>query len=149
MKRLINLLLLIVLSVSSAHASTVPKTSAEKVAVNWMAEKTNSYYAITETFTIYNGSSEVFYIYNLNPTGFVIVSADDIARPVVGYSYEGCYSDSIHIPAFDEMLESYGNEIVAARKANITPLQETKQAWETLSLAVNTLSKANPVGWCL
>jgi len=49
--------------------------------------------AINGTTRVNNGTQDdvLYYVFNLGSTGFVIVSGDDVATPVLGYSFEGAY----------------------------------------------------------
>ncbi|MDR1813222.1 MAG: C10 family peptidase, partial [Tannerella sp.] len=79
-----------------------------------------------------SGSSDAcFYIFNLgNGGGFIIVSADDRACPVLGYSNEGAFDLSTAPPAFMEYLANYQNEITALLKDN--PDIAPDPAWQRL-----------------
>ena len=49
------------------------------------------------------GEAPSFYVYNVkNGTGFVIVAGDDVARPILGYSFQNSFSADVpdHVEAF-------------------------------------------------
>ncbi|MDP8201078.1 MAG: Spi family protease inhibitor, partial [Candidatus Tenebribacter burtonii] len=90
------LILTFVLMVPSViHSVTVTQTTAEQIAMNWYAErneKNPTEFEIIETITEKENAENIFYIFNFDKTGFVIVSADDIAVPILGYVFEHNYT---------------------------------------------------------
>ncbi len=75
--------------------------------------------------------------YILNDTinkGFVIVSADKRAWPILGYSTEGSFNEKKQPEAFTAWMESRKKEIESIKKNNIKPDQETSEYWNNLSL---------------
>lgn len=78
-------------------------------------------------------SQPVLYIFNATAAdGFVIISADDIAYPVLGYSFNGHYQQEELPPALRKMLEGYKNQIAWAIENNGTSTTATQSAWEHL-----------------
>lgn len=66
-------------------------------------------------YTAYSDRSETcFYVFNAGETGFVIISADDFYRPIIGYSENGKYDVNDVPPA----LQDYLDGIVEARSVN-------------------------------
>ena len=53
----------------------------------------------------------LFYIINFNPTGFVIVSADDRSKPVLGYSFKNLHDNANIPPHFNDWLGYYADQI--------------------------------------
>ena len=74
-----------------------------------------------------------YMIVNLNPKGWVVVSKDDIARPVLGYNLDGKIDNAENLPpAFAEWLAGLDKEIKEAKKAQIS--NETfKNKWNKLT----------------
>ncbi|MBQ6277270.1 MAG: C10 family peptidase [Bacteroidales bacterium] len=73
-----------------------------------------------------------FYIINADG-GFVIVSADDIAHPILGYSNEGNF-DPQNIPVnMRGWLLGYENEIGWGISNNVTSSEKIAAEWEKLS----------------
>ena len=60
-----------------------------------------------------------FYVYNVkNGTGFVIVAGDDVARPILGYSFKSSFSAEVpaHVEAF---LGRYDKQIRWAKENGV------------------------------
>jgi hypothetical protein len=53
----------------------------------------------------------VIYAVNFRQGGFVLLSADDRARPVLGICYQGAYNEKIHVPGLDWMLAEWSRQI--------------------------------------
>jgi hypothetical protein len=85
-----------------------------------------------------------YYIFNVNTdNGFVIVSADDVVKPVLGYSGEGTYDRSNLPPAFQKWMEGYKEQILSAKKNHIEATVEVKKNWEQLVDGTYGLEKAS------
>ena len=134
----IILITILVLCLSNLFGIPVSIEKAEKVAKNWYLERCNKdtipQFDIEETFTESRSSGVVYYIFNFNLSGYIIVAADDISIPVLGYSYSHNYETTNHPPAFDELLNWYALQIDSARVDSLTPLQETTELWDRLSV---------------
>lgn len=88
-----------------------------------------SYTVNTDTKTDF----PVYYIFNLNQnTGFVIVAADDIVIPVLGYSNEGAYDPNHIQPSFIKWMEGYKTQILYAKAHNLSQTNEILIQWNNL-----------------
>ncbi len=71
-----------------------------------------------------------YYVFNVaDDKGFVIVSGDDIATPVLGYSTNGNYDRNNLPPNFEYWMECLQKEITWGIKNNITQSEETQSQW--------------------
>lgn len=72
-----------------------------------------------------------FYIFNVTG-GFVIVSGDDRAVPILAYSTEGNF-DSQNIPVqMADLLDNYADEMLAILASPQTDNRLTKSAWDAI-----------------
>ncbi len=72
----------------------------------------------------------VYYIFNVNNTeGFVIISADDIAMPCIGYSFEGAFQPNNVSPSFNFMIGVFRDQIATAVTQKALPSAEATQEW--------------------
>lgn len=70
-----------------------------------------------------------YYIFNNEDGGFVIVSGDDCATPILGYSNEGSIDlDNIPIQ-FQELLQAYALEIQEAVHNHLQATEEVAESW--------------------
>jgi len=78
------------------------------------------------------GLSEMYVFVTITNDGFVIVAADDIARPILGYSTSNGISDN-HLSAnLRGWLNHYSGEIQSARAAGYMGNDETDSEWHNL-----------------
>jgi hypothetical protein len=80
--------------------------------------------------------------YILNDTinkGFVIVSADKRAWPILAYSTEGSLNEKKQPDAFAAWMENRKQEIELIRKNNLKPDEKTSEYWNQLILKSATL----------
>ncbi len=85
------------------------------------------------TYTVTSDRGEAcVYVFNVGTTGFVLVSATDNVRPILGYSVNGNFDSSNPYNGAMYMLETYKNSISYAIEKNIAPTPEIAAEWETL-----------------
>ena len=84
----------------------------------------------------------VFYAVNINPAGFVLVSADKSIEPILAYSFETTYQPENQPPPFVMWVEQYEKQIAHALEHKTPPLPGVKEKWDEL-LALNPLYKLN------
>lgn len=98
-------------------------------------------------------ATDTYYIINLNPGGWVVVSADDIADPVLGYSATGTLSWNNIPENMTGMLGSFSREIKFYKGAGVT---RQSVAWKEISRPVSKRAKSRagddvepliPVNW--
>ena len=94
MKKAIFALLLATLFFGTLQANPVDVATAKSLGLKFMKTNTAIKAEAAElTYTAYaeNGQA-AFYVFALQPKGFVIVSADDRAKPILGYSTESNFT---------------------------------------------------------
>ncbi|MCK4639255.1 MAG: C10 family peptidase, partial [Bacteroidales bacterium] len=110
-------------------------------AVNFYYEKVNQFIQpvnyseirIKDSFVKKVNNEVVFYAFDMENGGFVIISAEDAFVPVIGYSYKGFYPKVADgLTNYGSFIESYIDQISFIRTNNITADQEVSEAWEYL-----------------
>lgn len=111
MKKII-LSLLVILALS-AQAKNVLPTTAENAARNYIRQnKIGTQYSQLELAHTYsNGTADLIFVFNIDTTGFILVSADDRATPILGYSLEGRFQFDQLPENFKQWVESYASSI--------------------------------------
>jgi hypothetical protein len=66
-----------------------------------------------ETFT--DGGGPAYYVVYLQPSGFVIVSADDLVEPIIGFAGDGTYDPSFRNPLGVLVTNDLSGRIAAVR----------------------------------
>jgi hypothetical protein len=101
-----SMILLMLLSASLQVTSATPATSKQAAAVvtGWLSldraplgETLGRSVQRVDTFNDQAGNP-VYYVVYLEPSGFVIVSADDLVEPIVGFASAGQYDPSAASP---------------------------------------------------
>ncbi len=94
------LLALLRLGCGKAWAGTTTPYQAEQVVMGWLASDAQPLGATigrhikkTEIFAD-NDGEPLYYVVYLRPTGFVIVSADDLVEPIIAFADDGTYDCS-------------------------------------------------------
>ncbi len=140
MKYFINFSILILLLAfgTGIRAQFVNPERAQKVAQNLFTERTItaginlrnnvSFHAVDQ---IEKDGQVTIYIFNeSNGNGFVLMSADERAYPVLGYSFEGSFSKHQLHPSIEEWLNSYSAQIAEIRSKNYPAGEKTRTAWK-------------------
>ena len=107
-KHLFALLVLVVTGIA-LQARPVDQETAKRLGQSFVKanfEFTRQSSDMDLVYTAYSESGEAcYYVYNIGDTGFVILSADDNYRPIIGYSDEGTFNPNDMAPALADYLE--------------------------------------------
>jgi hypothetical protein len=130
--------LILVLS-TTAFAVKVPIEMARLVAKNTYFQQANrhasvpfSTISITGEFTEQYNNHDVYYAFNINDKGFVIISADDICYPVIGFSFESSYSNSDAGSSFAYWMDLRKKEIAYNVENSIPAEPMNTSTWKLL-----------------
>ena len=95
MKKYVMSLLALVLGVGMACANPVSISQAKFVGQQFVQTNFEQSRQSNDLTLVYTGASQrgevCFYVFNVGDSGYVMVSADDYFRPILGYSYEGVF----------------------------------------------------------
>lgn len=124
--------------VSTLFAGNVTKSEAERVAKNQYykaATHINDYKDITiaESFEVKYGGEIVYYAFDFDEGGFVIVSADDSYTPIIGYSLKGNYPQEGESPNWESYMNVFAEMILFAKENKVEATPEFASQWESLS----------------
>lgn len=146
------------LLINLLSAQPVDITTAKRIAENHLnsiiesklksASNNKNGVRFTSVKATVQNNDTLYYI--LNDTinkGFVIVSADKRAWPILGYSTEGNFDEKKQPDAFNAWMESRKKEIESIKKNNLQPDEKTSEYWNQLSLknAVIETSSVEPL----
>ncbi len=144
MKRFSILLLLFISSISFLKADIINQEIAAKAAKNHYFSYSSGvdYNSITLELAFTNSVNEqpVFYVFNVaENNGFIIISAEDNVYPILGYSFEGSYSNQPGFDAtnFNYWMNNYSAQIEYARNNSL-------EADEFITTSWNSLLEMNP-----
>lgn len=140
MRKLVNIIILFwfLLPCLMVQGAIVPVEDARLIARNIYFERIQPFrimqkenVKITEELTVSMGGQPVYYAFNIGKKeGFVIVSAEDLVYPVLGYSFEGSFRTDDHNPAFAELMNSYEVQIMDSRKGESFRFAEIEEVWD-------------------
>ena len=148
--RKVSLLLLMTLLAYFTYAENIPVEKALQVATTFYMQSSGNVslrstrqsplslvYKAGKVSMLRSSPKETeYYVFNVeNNGGFIIVSGDDRAYPILGYSFDGNFDPDNISPAMKEWLQMYQNEIAYAIKEdlNIT----TPNQWQVLEKDAN------------
>ncbi|HBS85905.1 MAG: hypothetical protein A2W91_08880 [Bacteroidetes bacterium GWF2_38_335] len=133
-----SLLILFLLCFAVGFGKDVPEKSARKVALNFYFEKASLEMKIPiEEITVSSyiplmfDGLQTLHVYNIgDKKGFVVVSADDAAEPVLCYAFKGAFLENDSKPeAFLDWLEYYQHQIVDIKTLKIEASPEVYSKW--------------------
>lgn len=136
--KLLSLILLIVCF--SMFGKPVDENRAKTVGLFFLQYKTSSQllksatnlqlaYKVTATIGDALEERTMFYVFNVDTVGFVIVSGDDTVIPILGYSDQGIFNSNNMSPAFQKWLEGYKNEIIYVISHDIKATEDINKQW--------------------
>ncbi|MCI5121194.1 MAG: hypothetical protein D3908_08405, partial [Candidatus Electrothrix sp. AUS4] len=141
MKRVIVAILLsLLLPIYSVTAKPIKEEKAKRFAKNWVLEKWNKKadeVNIKEKVTgeQYGTDETLYYVLSFPQKGWMIVSGDDVAYPVIAFSPTGIYSDQDRPIQFEEWMENVKKDISSAIKAKHTPSPKSAAAWKRFGIS--------------
>lgn len=150
MKKLTNLLIALTAGIGTANAGVVPTNVAQKVATNFYEQsspKSASVLTLAHTESDVAGNA-LYYVYNVNQAdGWVIVSAEDAARPIIGYCDHGQYVTPAPHTNIDFWMNYRKNELAYIRTNAKQIVPEVAIEWNKYTTAANkSLKKPSSAG---
>ena len=130
MKRIFTTILFLLIVVF-AFADHVTKQEAQLVAEKFFANKSSKKLSDIQVKNIFEhkyNEETSFYVFTFDKGGFVIVSADDFAYPVLGYSTSNEAPEIIENPSTQYYFERYKKQINQLKKLKISS-PEIKNLW--------------------
>jgi hypothetical protein len=152
MKKILSLFVLL-FCFTFTYAKQVNEQTAKTVGLNFINNKTNcgTLQGNPVLSLVYKSQSKsatdpsvYFYVFNINTNkGFVIVSADDIVLPILGYSDEGGFNPAKIPDVVQDWLDGDKNQIAYAIEHNLDGTQKIKDKW--MDLEGQIAYKTNPM----
>ncbi len=142
MKKYLLTLLALALCAGMVQANPVSVSQAKYVGQQFVQAQFDQARQSQDLTLVYTGASlrgeACFYVFNVGETGFVMVSADDLFRPIVGYSSEGTFDAENINPELNYML----NNLIAGRggrSGQASPM--VKAEWDMVMSSGNLISR--------
>lgn len=132
MKRLFTTFFILLLAIRLTFAVTISKGDAQVIAENfYRAQVSNESISISvKNVNEYSFEGETtMYIFSFIPSGFVIVSSEDLAYPIIGYSLTNTANIDNNSPEIINRLNFYSKQIKEGKKFKGENL-EVKRTWD-------------------
>ncbi|PKP02524.1 MAG: hypothetical protein CVU11_11520 [Bacteroidetes bacterium HGW-Bacteroidetes-6] len=119
LKTFISFLILVLLDIPESKAQTATPDETKTVAIQFARQRLNNNFTpyFLDTYQVNFQNIPVYYVYNLFPEGYVIVSAEKSTIPVIAYSPTGICPQQSNNPAFDWWMNQYAQQIYLAKKS--------------------------------
>lgn len=139
--KLLFSLIIAFLFTGNIMAAIVQPESAANVARNFMYERFVRYGSSInineiqpQLFQVRESNGQpAFYVFNIENGGWVIVSADDVYSPIIGFSPDGSFPEGDLDNNYASFLQGYVDQIDFARSNNLTADNETFVKWNEYS----------------
>lgn len=136
-------LLLFQLVVASAFATQVSPKKAKSVAEVYIESRAGSDFTVKSTQAIDNA----YYIVNFAPKGWVIVAADDVVKPIIGYSLTGSLDLGLMPENGLHILNGYKKQIKYIKDTETTAHLSWENPEYVRSRAANSVEPLIKVHW--
>lgn len=142
------LLILCSLFSSLLLADNVTVEQAQSLALSFLRTNAQTRGTSPQVRLVWNGEDAstrtteepAFYVFNrTDDSGFIIVSGDDIAMPVLGYSFKNNFKAEAMPPNLKEWLAELRRQINDARRKNVTASARTAQYWKNASASIGNV----------
>lgn len=144
MKKQLTLITTVLLLSFAASANPISITQAINAGKNFLVhyERVDTNLEFTYNTTLYttDGASDTacIYVINIDTIGFILMSADDRSKPVLGYSLNGAYSAESMPVNFTSWIDGQRNSIARGIRENAPYDDAIWKEWDQL---INNTSK--------
>ena len=116
---------------SLAFADTVSVDKAGDIAAKWLGGEVS----------LVEYGSDAFYVFNGAGGGWIIISAEDAATPVLGYNESGSFSPATIPGNLRNWMAGYEKSIKAVRAAGVRQNSEVAVLWKTAGYRTKASTK--------
>ncbi len=143
MKNIITILAFL-LAFGVSTAKPIEEKTAQKVASSFISKSEsvlnsnngiNLIYSYSNAKGVLSGgeaTTPLYYVYSLGEKGFIIISGDDAAKPVLAFSEENSFVPDEMTNEVKFWLGEYAKQIEFAREENLSSNAKVAKEWETL-----------------
>ena len=132
MRKFLTLIFVFISAFSLINAKNVDIKVAQQVAKNVILERSN--FRANVTLKQVNLRENNFYVFNINKNdGYVIISNEDNAKPILGYSFSKKFDTTNIAPSFQWLLDNYSKQIEYIKKTKSPSTSKINQEWKKYS----------------
>jgi hypothetical protein len=143
--RIVVFLVVVLQCLLTVDAKTITQETASRIASHFISTKQLATRSMTLQRVVTSSSSLIstnlrssqigvipmYYVFSLSENnGFLIISANDVAKPILGYSLSGTYDENNE--NFAHWMERLSNQISYAVEHDLPQTPEIKDQWEAL-----------------
>ncbi len=139
----------LILTLNLIFSESINLDTALNVAENFFFYKNDSR---TSSFSIESTSihtvddENIFYVINLNPRGFMLISADNLIRPVLAYSFNENYRNEELPVNIDYLFNLYAKQLTEQKASRTIAEQEILEEWILFSNELEYTPSSRNVG---
>ena len=130
------LIIIALLTINSLIANPVDESYAKILGQKFVAANFEMLHRDNDLSLAYTAHADrgeaCFYVFNVGESGFIIVSADDFYRPVIGYSENGKYDVNNVPPALQDYLDGIVEARSMTRKSRNAAAPDVAADWQML-----------------
>ncbi len=129
MRKFFMMLIIFIFAFSLINAKNVDLKTAKQVARNIVIERSN----LKGNFELnkINFRNTDFYIFNINENdGYVIISNEDNAIPILGYTFSKKFETENIAPSFQWLLNTYAKQIEYIKKTKVPASKKIINQWK-------------------
>lgn len=141
MKRSLQLILLTGFSLITISFGLSKKASAQEIdlktiqnaalyAYSYFSNTDARSLSVKEVLSETNGKSTYYYVFNLNPTGFVIMSNNYKFTPVLGFCDHTTFNPKTVPPALQFLLDEFKSHMDIVKNDNVVLTSDSKNEWD-------------------
>ena len=122
----------IFLFVNLSFSEVVSENQAINIAENFFFSKNErsfSEFDYSEIILLNHNNEDIFYVFKLNPRGFILISADNLLMPILGYSFENEFIVSPSYPTNINYLFNLYSRELTEEKVNNNQRQYIQNEW--------------------
>ena len=109
--------------ISFSFSDVISQSSAINIAENFFYSKNQRDlvdFSYNESTLINYNNEDIFYAIKLSPRGFILIAADDLIMPILGYSFENEFVISLEYPSnINYLFNLYSSELSSEKIVNI------------------------------
>ncbi len=131
--------LVLIITFTFVFTASVNQERALDVAENFYYSKNNpdfSDFSVNEVELMSFNNENTFYVIKLFPQGFILVAADDLVMPILGYSFDNNFISTNMPENIQYVFNLYSSEITEVKNSN-TQDRIIQEEWEKFSDFVN------------
>ena len=126
------LILNVLILMNFSFSESVSQSEAIDIAENFFYSKNQRDlvdFNFSEISLINHGDEDIFYVFKLSPRGFVLVSANDLIMPILGYSFDNEFEISSSYPSNINYLFNLYSRELTIEKSNNTQRDYIQNEW--------------------